>query len=330
MPQAKIVVLTTGGTIASSLDPSGRYRSGALSGEALMQHVQLPTGAGPLVEVRSILQKPSNAITLEDLLEIRRHCLVLVADPCVTGVVVTHGTDTLEETACFLDFTLPAHFPVVITGAQRAPHESGTDAYRNLADAVQVAGNKQAGGLGVVVVFNQSIFAARDVRKVSSFQLDGFAAPASGYVGYVDGCRVGIRQGPWRRGSYLNPEGPLPRVDIVPAYLDADAGLVESVLDGGTSGLVIDALGRGHVPPSWVDPIARACGAGVAVVVVSSCLRGPVHPTYEFSGSLADLASVGAIPVSDLSARKARLALALLLATPSQEDLASRFRTLTA
>lgn len=296
-----------------------------------MERVSFPAGVTPTVEVRSILQKPSNAISLKDLLEIRRHCLALAEAPEVAGIVITHGTDTLEETAYFLDLTMPGDFPVVITGAQRAPHESGTDAYRNIADAVLVAANAQSPGLGVTVVFNQSVFAAREVRKVSSFQLDGFAAPASGPLGYVDGRRVHITTRPRRAASeYLRPEGALPRVDLLPAYLDAAPGLVEAAIRDGATGLVIEGLGRGHVPPAWVPPIARTCEAGIPVAVVSGCARGPVHQSYEFIGSLASLEAAGALPVTDLSARKARIALAALLATPSRDELAARFRTLTA
>src|SRR5699024_4966662 len=138
------------------------------------------------VEVRSLLQKPSNAITLYDLMRLRQECLALAESSDVAGIVITHGTDTLEETAYFLDIMLPASPTVVLTGSQRAPYEPGTDAFRNIADAIIVAANDRACGLGTLVVFNQSIFSARHVRKVSSFQVNGFAAPETGPIGYID------------------------------------------------------------------------------------------------------------------------------------------------
>ncbi|MCE8016233.1 asparaginase [Halomonas sp. MCCC 1A17488] len=331
MTRARIVVMTTGGTIASRRDPSGRNRSGALQGEELMHHVTLPPEAEVDLEVRSVLQKPSNAITLDDLLYLRQECLVLAESSEVKGIVITHGTDTLEETAYFLDIMLPTSLTLVLTGSQRAPHEPGTDAFRNLADAVLVAVSDQARGLGTLVVFNQSIFSARQVRKTSSFQVNGFASPETGPIGYIDGTRVSVAMRPARpEGLNIPIDATLPRVDILPAYLDASPDLLESAVEAGAAGLVIDGLGRGHVPPSWLNIIPSITQRGIPVAIVSSCPTGPVHPSYEFTGSLASLEAIGVIAVQDLSARKARLLLSALLASSRQSEIAERLRTLTA
>lgn len=329
MTRNTIVVLTTGGTIASQPDGSGRNRSGALQGETLMAQASLPPGFETKIEVRSVLQKPSNAITCADLLLLREHCQALGESPEVCGVVITHGTDTLEETAYFLDITLPGNVPIVLTGSQRAPHEPGTDAFRNLTDALMVAAAPQAAGLGTLVVFNQSIYAARQVRKVNTYQVNGFAAPGSGPIGYVDGSRVSLSARPMRPAFTAVAIGStLPRVDILPAYLDASSSLVEAAVDAGAVALVIDGLGRGHVPPDWVPALAQVIERGIPVALVSNCPRGPVHQAYEFTGSLASLEAVGVLPILDLSARKARLALSVLLASPSQQGLASRLKSL--
>lgn len=333
MKRTRIVVLTTGGTIASSADDSGRNRSGAMKGEDLMGQVSLPTDAAIDVEVRSLLQKPSNAISLDDLLTLHRECQRLAHCGDVAGIVVTHGTDTLEETAFFLDMTLPASPTVVLTGSQRAPHEPGTDAFRNLADAVLVAASDQAHGLGTLVVFNQSIFAARQVRKVSSFKVNGFGSPETGPMGYIDGARVSISMQPARPAEAqltVADDAVLSRVDILPAYLDASPALLAAAVESGATGLVIDGLGRGHVPPKWLDTIAPITEQGIPVVIVSSCPTGPVHASYEFKGSLASLEAVGAIAVSDLSARKARLALSAVLSSTRASEVAATLRTLTA
>lgn len=324
-------MITTGGTIASSLDASGRNRSGALQGEELMRRVSLPPEAGIDVDVRSVLQKPSNAITLDDLMRLRQECLALAASCDVTGIVVTHGTDTLEETAYFLDLVLPGSPTVVLTGSQRAPHESGTDAFRNIADAIQVAASDKARDLGALLVFNQSIFPARQVRKVSSFQVNGFAAPETGPIGYIDGLRVRVAMRPVRHQTVaLQPDTTLPQVDILPAYLDAPSDLLELAVEAGAAGLVIDGLGRGHVPPSWLDAIPRITQRGIPVAIVSSCQTGPVHASYEFPGSLASLEAAGVIAIHDLTARKARLALSVLLAASGEHEVTTRLRTLTA
>lgn len=324
MTKRNVVVLTTGGTIASIPSQSGLNASGAMSGESLLERAALPVESETSVQVRSILQKPSNAITLADLVEIHRHCEALSRDPDVHGIVVTHGTDTLEETAHFLDITLSLEScALVVTGSQRAPHEAGTDAYRNIADAITVAAHPLMQGAGAVVVFNESIFAARHVRKISTYQVQGFDSPGYGKLGYIDGSRLHLAQ-TIRRPAPLPLGETLPRVDIVPAYLDASSTLIDACVAGGARGLVIDGLGRGHVPPSWLDSIERATQKGLPVLIVSSCYLGPVHQSYEFPGSLASLEERGAIAAKDLSARKARLMLAVLLSTGAGEAIATR------
>ena len=329
MTKKHIVVLTTGGTIASKPSDTGRSQSGALSGEQLLDQVTLPQGIEVTLEVVSILQKPSNAVTLNDLAELHRQGRRALSRADVDGLVITHGTDTLEETAYFLSLTLPADKPCVITGAQRAPHQLGTDAFKNIADAIVAVASPKLSQLGCVVVFNESLFAARHVRKVSSFQLHGFDAPGVGALGYVDGQRLKL----YHAATAIAPpiegwDAPLPRVDIVPAYLDASPALLNACVESGAKGLVIDGLGRGHVPPNWMNAIEALVSAGVPIAVVSSCAQGPVNTSYEFSGSLADLISAGVMALNDISARKARLALTLLLSSTPRDALGDAMKRL--
>lgn len=319
MTKRKVVILTTGGTIASLPDRTGRNASGAMSGESLLKQTVLLQGGEVNVQVRSILQKPSNAMTLEDLVEIRHFCEQLASDPDVDGIVITHGTDTLEETAYFLDITLTLEScALVVTGSQRAPHEEGTDAYRNLANSITVAAHPVMQGVGAVVVFNESIYAARHVRKISTYQVQGFDSPGYGKLGYIDGSRVHLAQSV-RRPDPLMLGETLPQVNIVSAYLDAGSAMIDVAIVG-ARGLVIDGLGRGHVPPSWLHSVERIIQKGVPVLIVSSCYQGAVHQSYEFPGSLVSLEERGAIAVKDLSARKARLSLAVILSTKEKEE----------
>ncbi|WP_035581152.1 asparaginase [Halomonas sp. TG39a] len=331
MSQKHIVVLTTGGTIASKPSDSGRSQSGALSGEQLLDRVALPQGVDVTLEVMSILQKPSNAVSLADLAELHRQGRIALARADVDGLVITHGTDTLEETAYFLSLTLPADKPCVITGSQRAPHQLGTDAFKNICDAIVAAASPQLNQLGCVVAFNESLFVARYARKVNSFQLNGFDAPGAGALGYIDGQRIKL----YHPAIAIEPpveewDFPLPRVDLLPAYLDASPALLRACVESGAKAVVIDGLGRGHVPPSWMNEIRELVGAGVPVVVVSSCAQGPVNTSYEFSGSLADLVSAGVIALNDISARKARLALALVLSSTPRNALGQAMERLMA
>lgn len=321
----KVVLLSTGGTIASTAHEDGRAIAGALAGEDLIKQIQVREGIE--LRVQSVFQKPSNAITLEDIRHLRDVCQALINANEVDGIVVTHGTDTLEDTAYFLDSTLDTgDVTIVVTGSQRVPHAMGTDAFLNLQNAVHIAADNQTRNLGVLVAFNEMIYGAAFVRKVSSFQVNGFDAPALGCLGVIDNGLVTLYQRPVRLpvlaigqtapDSADTPAASataLPTVDIVTAYLDARPALLDASVQSGAQGVVIDGLGRGHVPPGWMPAVRRAIDAGVTVLICTSTLHGPVYQTYDFQGSLHELETAGAIGISGLTARKARLRLIALL-----------------
>ncbi|WP_157659162.1 asparaginase [Thauera butanivorans] len=307
-----IHLLSTGGTIASAPGQDGRDISGALPGEALVQALAL--GSEIRLEVHSVLQKPSNAIDAGDWALIARECAALMASGKADGIVVSHGTDTLEDTAYYLECVLDtSRAPVVVTGAQRVPHALGSDAYINLRRAIEAAADDACRGLGVLVAFNESLYGASFVRKVSSFRLDGFDAPGLGCLGFIDNGRVALLQYPARQPR-LGHAAPLPRVDIVPAYGGAAAAMLAAVVASGPAGLVLDGVGRGHVPPEWMPVLREAIAGGLAVLVCSSTLHGATHQSYQFAGSLHELEQAGALAVAHLSARKARIRLAVALA----------------
>ncbi|PCM46319.1 asparaginase [Marinobacter sp. ANT_B65] len=302
-----LVLISLGGTIASLPGTSGRAIAGALSGTELMEKLQIKSDCP--VEVITLCQKPSNAITTADLLQLRKLCIDLSQREDVAGLVVSQGTDTLEDTAYFLDTSLAlADTAVVVTGAQRVPYAPGSDAGPNLRDALKVAGTPQARGAGALVVFNEEIHGANSVRKLSSYQLNGFGSPGIGPVGFVDGDEVRLCKR-LQRSDVIAPGEQLPRVDILPVAIDASPALLEAAVASGAKGLVIDAIGRGHIPPSWVEPLGDLLSAGIPVVVTSSTHWGRVEEVYEYPGSLAEQVSMGAIKANHLNARKARLRL---------------------
>lgn len=318
----RIFLLSTGGTIASAPGQDGRDVSGALPGEALVQALAL--GEDIRLEVESVLQKPSNAIDATDWVTIARRCEALTAGGLADGIVITHGTDTLEDTAYFLECVLDtARVPVVVTGSQRVPHALGSDAHANLKRAIDAAASVHSIGMGVMVAFNESLYSASFVRKVSSFRLDGFDAPGLGCLGFIDNGEVQILQRPMRQ-QRLMLRAPLPRVDILPVYAGASAALLEAALASGPAGLVIDGVGRGHVPPSWMPALRSAMDQGLATLVCSSTLHGATHQSYQFPGSLHELEEAGAVGVRHLTARKARIRLALLLANGANTPQAIR------
>lgn len=316
-----LVLISLGGTIASLPGSSGRAIAGALSGKELLDKLQIKSDSP--VEVITLCQKPSNAITIDDLLQLRRLCLELSQREDVAGLVVSQGTDTLEDTAYFLATSLALEdTALVVTGAQRVPYAPGSDAGPNLRDALTVAKAPQARGAGALVVFNEEIHGASSVRKLSSYQLNGFGSPGIGPVGFVDGDEVMLGKR-LRRLSAVTPGEQLPRVDILPVALGASPALLEAAVSSGAKGLVIDAVGRGHIPPDWIGPLRAVLNAGVPVVVTSSTQWGRLAEVYEYPGSLAEQVSLGALKASHLSARKARLRLmcALSCAMPIGQSL---------
>lgn len=318
----RVALLSTGGTIASIPGDDGRAVAGALPGEALLSHVGLEGRIQ--VEVESVFQKASNAIGPQEWTLLARKCADLAKRPDIDGIVVTHGTDTLEDTAYFLHCVADtSRLPVVVTGSQRVPHAIGSDAYANLRHALELAATDSAHGLGVLVSFNQSVFSAGFVRKVSSYQLNGFDAPGLGPTGLLDEGRFHLLQRP-----VMLPLLPLaehmPRVDIVPVYGGASVAMLEGMLGSGPAGLVIDGLGRGQVPPEWVPVLRDAMRSGIVVAVCSSTLHGSTAESYDYPGALHDLVNEGAIAVSHLSARKARIRLSLCMAMAPGDACAMR------
>lgn len=313
-----VVMISLGGTIASIPDSSGRAVAGALSGKELMDKLQIQSD-GP-VEVTTLYQKPSNSISTDDLLQLRALCLELSQREDVAGIVISQGTDTLEDVAYFLDASLTLQDTgLVITGAQRVPYAPGSDAGPNLRDAIKVAGSLQARGAGALVVFNEEVHAASTVRKVSSYQLNGFGSPGVGPMGFVDGDEVRLFK-QLQRLEAITPGAQLPRVDILPVALAAPPVLLEAAIASGAKGLVIDAIGRGHVPPDWVEPLGTAMKNGVPAVIASSTLLGNLVEVYEYPGCLAEVVALGALKASHLNARKARLRLMCALSNDMTID----------
>lgn len=309
----KVVVLTTGGTIASvKNEASGLYTSGALPGEKLVDRDRL--GLDMDIDVESVFQVPSNAMDFEKLLQLRARIQEHLKNADVAGIVVTHGTDTLEESAYFLDLVLNVDRPVVLTGAQRTPCEEGTDAYTNIRDAIVAAACPDCAGLGVLVVFNEGVYAAKYVHKIHAANVHAFTANSYGHLGYVDKGLCYLYQKPVCR-EYHPVSNVFPRVEIVKASLAGDGAIIDYLADAGTAGIVLEGLGRGHVPPQFMTAVSRAVEKGVRMIITSTCGQGRVHPVYDFSGGVKDLQSKGVIMGHDYTSLKARIKLIVLLAS---------------
>lgn len=310
----KIALLSTGGTIASTADNEGRGIAGRLPGEELTRNINLRPEIS--LEVHSVLQKPSNAVTFADLCTLHHKCQELINGNQVDGIVITHGTDMLEDTAYFLETTISTvKVPIIVTGSQRVPYANGTDAYTNLEHAIHTAASPQAKGKGVLVVFNETVYSAAFARKVSSFQLNGFDSPGYGCLGVIDNGSLHLYNSPVRM-PVINIAADtynLPNVEIVNCYLGGSEYILQACINSPDPGLVINGVGRGQVLPTWAKLIKQATDKGKKVLVTTSVLHGPVHQSYSYPGALADAEEAGAIGVSRVSARKARIRLSVLL-----------------
>lgn len=309
-----VAVLSTGGTIASKVDTSRGGYVPALSGKELVSAVPAINKIAR-IEAEQISNIPSQDMTPEIWVRLATTVNRLLARPDVTGIVVTHGTSTMEETAYFLDLTTTSMKPVVLVGAQRPASDPDSDGRRNLLDAVRVAVAAEAAGKGVLVVMNGQINAARDVTKSNTSQVETFRGLEFGELGVVDVEKVRFYRAPLRRQTIVVEAGTeLPRVDIVMTYAGADGSLVRSLLLGGNAkGLVIAGLGLGSVPGSMFDAIKEARTRGVTVVISTRVPTGRVFPLSAAKGSALALKGIGCVLADNLSPQKARILLMLAL-----------------
>lgn len=254
----------------------------------------------------------STGITPQDWLDLARLIQATVeADPGITGVVVTHGTATLEETAWFLDLALDVHAAVVVTGAQRPANTAGSDVLANLRAALAVASSKQAKHAGTLVVIDNQVFAARDVTKVSSFELAAFQAPVYGPLASVDAeARVHWARLPARAGApfplKLAEIETLPKVDISLSYAGADGSAIRGLVAAGCQALVVAGLPPGRPANGEVAALQQAVNAGVLVVMATRAPRGSVPPQ-------AFIAREQWLAGGDLAPHKLRILLMLVL-----------------
>lgn len=314
MPGRPIIdVLFTGGTISMVVDPETGAARPALSGQEILERIPGRLEDVARVQVDEFGKFPGPHMTPERQLALCRRVVDGLARPGVAGVVVAHGTDTLEETAYLLDLLLPGDRPVVFTGAMKTASEAAWDGPANLEAACRVAASRSAVGHGVMVVLHDAIHAAREVVKADTESFGAFVSPRTGPIGHVDGERVAFHVRPELRdrpGPVIRLE---PRVDVIVAGTGADSRLLEGSVASGARGIVLQGLGRGNVPPEMLPGIRRALAAGLPVVVTSRCLTGRVGPRYGYEGGGAMLQELGCILGGDLPTAKARLRLMVLL-----------------
>ncbi|HEY3019226.1 MAG TPA: asparaginase domain-containing protein [Solirubrobacteraceae bacterium] len=309
-------LLAAGGTIAMSGRGGAVPALDAGSLAALVPDVQWSA-------VEQVANKPGPQMTPGDALQLARAAAAAAATG--EGVVVTHGTDTLEEVAFLCDLIYDGDTPIVFTGAIRPASAPGADGPANLAGAAHAAASRDTAGLGVLVCFAGELHAARAVRKDDSTSPRAFLSPNGGPIGYVGEHTVRVEARPARRPP-LAVHGLDGRVETVVAALGSDGAAVHALLDAGADGLVVVVLGAGHAPPAFMEAL-RAAAARVPVVACVRPSRGEIlHETYGFEGSERDLRASGAICAGALSPAAARIKLlACLGARLDRDGLAAAF-----
>jgi L-asparaginase len=317
----RIHILATGGTIASVYDP---VKGGFVLG---LSADQLIAAVPEISKVANITYEQVANIGSADMnpavwLQLRERANAVLADPTVTGIVVTHGTDTLEETAYFMDLMIDSQKPVVMVGSQRAASLPDTDGPRNLLDAVRVAVSPEAVGMGTIVVLSGKINAAREVTKTSTIELETFKSLEFGALGVVDVEGVRFYRRPLRRQHVALPSQPqLGRVEIVNHYAGNEGLVLRQLLHGpepfgqpnSRDGLVIAGTGLGNVGERMFEAVKEAISRGIPCVVSTRVPTGRQIPLYASPGSGLSLVRAGCILSDNLSPQKARVLLMVVL-----------------
>lgn len=305
----KVILVSTGGTIASRMDVAHGHVVASASGNELMGLLHDPL-TGITVDIDEFCNIGSFNLDLERAFDLARRIGEHLSRPDVAGVAVTHGTDTMEESAFLADLVVASDKPVVFTGAQRNADEEDTDGPRNLAEAIRLAASGLH-GLGAMILFDQEFHAARDATKTHTYRTDTFASMEHGKLGEIDGDRIVLHRRPALRAT-IATDRIEPRVDLVKLVMGSDARFIRCALETGARGLVLEGFGRGNAPLAVVTGVREAVAAGVPVVVTSRCPQGRVKPIYGNGGG-KDLAAAGAIFAGDLTGIKARILLSVLL-----------------
>ena len=307
----KIAIIFNGGTISMKIDEKIKAAVPSLSAEEIMSMIP---GVEEYAEIEAYTfsSMPSPHMTLETMLKLSKFTTELVEREDIDGVVITHGTDTLEETAYLLDLTVRTKKPVVVTGAMRSGSELGYDGPFNLATSICTAISDEAVGRGVLVCFNGELNSASEVTKANSMVLNAFRTPNFGPIGIVDNDNVIF----YRDANHLEKYDVSEikkQVALIKCVVDMDSSYIDYLIEKGCGGIVIEALGRGNVPPKMVDGIKKATELNIPVVVVSRCFEGRVFESYGYEGGGKQLKDLGVIFGDTLPGQKARIKLILAI-----------------
>ncbi|AXJ58870.1 asparaginase [Staphylococcus aureus] len=304
-----LLVIHTGGTISMSQDQSNKVVTNDINPISMHQDV---INQYAQIDELNPFNVPSPHMTIQHVKQLKDIILEAVTNKYYDGFVITHGTDTLEETAFLLDLILGIEQPVVITGAMRSSNEIGSDGLYNYISAIRVASDEKARHKGVMVVFNDEIHTARNVTKTHTSNTNTFQSPNHGPLGVLTKDRVQFHHIPYRQQALENVNDKL-NVPLVKAYMGMPGDIFSFYSREGIDGMVIEALGQGNIPPSALEGIQQLVSLNIPIVLVSRSFNGIVSPTYAYDGGGYQLAQQGFIFSNGLNGPKARLKLLVAL-----------------
>lgn len=305
-----ILLIHTGGTISMQIQAES-------STVVPNENNPLVNEGEKLKKYATIIEKeafnlPSPHITPKEMLNLKEIIIDTMEHQKIDGVVITHGTDTLEETAYFLDLTMDITIPIVITGAMRSSNEIGSDGLYNLLSAVKVAVSDNAVGKGVLVVLNDEIHTAKSVTKTHTSSISTFQSPSHGPIGFISKSIVHFNHSPNYRAVF-----PIQRIQkrvaLFKVYAGMEPDLLAASVSLGYDGIILEGFGQGNVPPNLVPEIEKILKLEIPIVLVSRCLNGIVQDVYGYVGGGKDLKELGVTFAHGLNGQKARLALLIAL-----------------
>lgn len=318
MANKKVAVIFTGGTISMKIDPRISAAIPALSSEEIMSMVTNIDKFAD-IEIVNFERIPGPHMTPKKMMELSQVVKELIKREDIDGIVITHGTDTLEETAFFLDLNIFSSKPIVIAGAMRNGSELGYDGPSNLASSICTVISEQAKNKGVLVVMNNEVNAASEVTKTHTLSLDTFKSLEFGPLGIVDNDEV-IFYRSIVKHHHIATDSIEENVYLIKTYAGMDSSLIDFCVNNGAKGIVIEAMGRGNIPPMMVQGIENAISKGVKIVLVSRCPMGRVLDSYGYDGGGKKLRDLGVIFGGSLNGQKARVKLMLALSATTDFD----------
>lgn len=317
-----LLVLHTGGTISMHADAETASVIPSVQ-NPLTKELEKLSALASISEIE-LFNLPSPHITPTEMMKLKHVIEEQLSEKTFDGVVITHGTDTLEETAYFLDLTLNYEIPIVLTGAMRSSNELGADGVYNLLSAARVALHSQARNKGVLVVLNDEIHTAENVTKTHTSNVSTFQSPSYGPIGHITKSIIHFHHTPIKT-PYLPIKQLTKRVALLKVYAGMEPELLEAVLEKKYDGLILEGLGQGNIPPSLVPMIDRFHELRIPIVLVSRCFNGIALDVYGYAGGGRDLKQRGVNFAHGLNGQKARLALLAALHQENTDQAITQF-----